>query len=112
MVTPDACLEKRHVITRRSNAACQLFGGAVCAEAVLLMASRAHAQNLFVAEDFGGGDIYEFTLGGVQSTYATGLGYPDGMAFNSAGDLFVANSGTGTSTNSRWGERKALLPVG
>ena len=41
------------------------------------------------------GNIYEFTPGGVQSTFASGLNDPDGMAFNSAGDLFEADYGSG-----------------
>jgi glucose/arabinose dehydrogenase len=39
------------------------------------------------------GNIYKFTPGGVRSTFATGLAGPWGLAFNSAGDLFVANPG-------------------
>ena len=42
------------------------------------------------------GSIYEFTPGGVQSTFASGLNAPYGLAFDSAGDLFVAD---GTSGN-------------
>jgi len=40
------------------------FGGVVCAGAVLLIASGAQAQNLFVA-DYSGGSITEITPGGV-----------------------------------------------
>ena len=52
------------------RAACHLFGGVVCAGAILLMASRAQAQNLFVS-DYSSGNIYEYTPGGVQSTFAS-----------------------------------------
>ncbi len=41
------------------------------------------------------GNIYEFTPGGVESLFASGLGNPSGLAFDSAGDLFVANQGLG-----------------
>jgi hypothetical protein len=70
------------------------FTGAVCAGAVLLLASRASAQNLF-EEDRGSGNIYEFTTNGVKSTFASSLGslHGAGLAFNSAGDLFVAAGG-------------------
>src|ERR1017187_10301030 len=80
------------------------FGGAVCVGAVLLIAASAPSQtrfvddhrggdfrrvppfdgglgqNLFVS-DAGSGNIYEFTPGGVQSTFASGLNQPLGLAF-------------------------------
>lgn len=65
--------------------------GAVFAGAVLLMASGTMAQNLFVA-NASTDTIDEFTPGGVQSTFASGMNYPFGIAFNRAGDLFVANT--------------------
>ena len=74
------------------RAACHSFSGAVCAGAVLLIASGAPAQNLFEA-DWSSGNIYEFTPGGARSTFASGLSEPYGLAFNSAGDLFVATWG-------------------
>jgi DNA-binding beta-propeller fold protein YncE len=57
-----------------------------------VLASSAQAQNLFVAS---GGNILDFTPGGGQSTFASGLGYPNGLAFNSAGNLFVTDTGGG-----------------
>jgi hypothetical protein len=39
-----------------------------------------------------GGNIYEFTPDGEQSTFASGL-YPIGLVFNSAGDLFATGDG-------------------
>jgi hypothetical protein len=59
--------------------------------AVILIASNAPAQNLFVA-NFNGDSIIEITPGGVQNTFATGMDNPIGLAFDSAGDLFVANA--------------------
>jgi sugar lactone lactonase YvrE len=57
------------------------------------MASSAFAQNLFVSSCVNPGSITEFTPEGVPSTFAsTGLNYPYGLAFDSSGDLFVANS--------------------
>src|SRR5208282_3396574 len=76
------------------------FSGAVCAGAVLLIASSALAQNLFVSAALGGTTITEITPGGAQSTFASGLTNPHGLAFNSAGNLFVAgyaqNNGIGS----------------
>jgi DNA-binding beta-propeller fold protein YncE len=73
------------------------FGGAVCAGAVLLIASSGQAQNLFVGDNESE-KIYEYTPGGVRSTFASGFNNPQGMAFNSAGDLFVANWDRGTAS--------------
>src|ERR1700677_4664067 len=71
------------------------FGGTICAGAIFLLAPGASAQNLFVA-DYQNGNIYEYSSGGVQSTFATGLENPTGLAFNSAGDLFAADQGRGS----------------
>jgi hypothetical protein len=54
------------------------------------VASGAPAQNLFVA-DYAAGNIYAFTTDGAQSTFASGVNGPRGLAFNSAGDLFEAD---------------------
>ena len=51
--------------------ACHSFRSVICAGAVLLTASSMQAQNLFVSDV--GGNIYQFTPGGVQSTFASGL---------------------------------------
>lgn len=56
-----------------------------------ILASSAQAQNLFVES---GGNILEFTPGGAQSTFASGLS-PNGLAFDNAGNLFVAATGSG-----------------
>jgi hypothetical protein len=56
------------------------FGGALCAGAVLLIASSAQAQNLFEADGYSG-NIYEFTPSGVQTAFASGLNHPFGLAF-------------------------------
>jgi hypothetical protein len=55
--------------------------------AVILISSSAQAQNLFVAN---GSYITEITPGGVQSEFAD-LVYPSGLAFDSAGNLFVSS---------------------
>jgi hypothetical protein len=58
--------------------------------AILLMAFNAPGQNLFVA-DYTVGKIYEFTTNGAESTFASGLDGPRGLAFNSNSNLFEAD---------------------
>ena len=70
----------------------QSFGTAVCGCVLLLVTFSAPAQNLFV----GGGydnSIHEFTPGGAESTFATGLNGAGGLAFDSAGNLFATVGG-------------------
>jgi hypothetical protein len=49
---------------------------------------------LFVS-DKDSNSIYEFTPGGAQSTFASGLNGPCGLAFDSAGNLFEADEYSG-----------------
>lgn len=65
----------------------QLFARAACAGAVLCMGYSSRAQNLFASD--GSANIFEYTQGGAQGTFASGMNGPAFMAFNSAGDLFV-----------------------
>ncbi len=62
----------------------------MCLAVISLICSRASAQNLF-AVDLNNGNIDEFTANGVRSTIAFGLNYPAGLAFDQAGNLFVAD---------------------
>jgi len=58
------------------------------------LAITAHAQNLYVSANAPGGNhkIFEFTASGVQSTYASGLDNPRGLAFDSIGNLFATTA--------------------
>src|SRR6267154_642688 len=69
------------------------FVRAMFVGAVVLVSSSTQAQNLFVAEVFG--NIGEVTPGGIHSTFATGVNPSGGLAFNSAGNLFVAGWNSG-----------------
>jgi len=53
-------------------------------------------QQILLASDVYG-TINEFTTNGTESTFASGLASegPEGLAFNNAGDLFVADNGSG-----------------
>src|SRR5437588_2602916 len=62
--------------------------------AVILTSSSAPAQNLFMSSNDGQtGVILEFTPDGTQSTFASGLSNPQGLVFDSSGNLFVADGG-------------------
>ena len=78
--------------------ACYLFGRVLCLGAVILICSSAPAQNLFMSDGYSGishtlGHIYKFTSNGASSTFAGGLDGPEGLAFDSAGNLFVSIGG-------------------
>jgi hypothetical protein len=89
--------------TRKSETKCKstlgiashLSGWLVCFGAVSLICSSAPAQNLFMSDGYSGishtlGHIYKFTSNGASSTFAGGLDGPEGLAFDSAGNLFVS----------------------
>ena len=64
--------------------------------AIFALVTAAHAQNLYVSahrpNPIGGHAILEFTPSGTQSTYASGLLFPRGLAFDSIGNLFAAET--------------------
>src|SRR2546430_12333692 len=61
--------------------------------ATFALAITAHAQNLYVSVQVRPSHaILEFTPSGVQSTYASGLSFPRGLAFDSLGNLFAAET--------------------
>ncbi len=58
--------------------------------------SSVSAATLYFSTDAGPGTIQEYnTLNGSQSTFASGLANPLGLAFDSSGDLFVADGSSG-----------------
>jgi hypothetical protein len=70
---------------------------AVFAVAILVMATltaNCAPGDIFASINNGPGNgvgaIYQYTPAGVQSTVASGLSHPRGLAFDSAGNLFVA----------------------
>jgi len=71
-----------------------LISGVLCL-VISLFCARASAQNLFATDYL---SIDEFTPDGVQSTFASGLNNPLGLAFDRVGNLFVADTGTYTGT--------------
>ena len=60
------------------------------------LATAAHAQNLYVSVngDFSntGGSISEYTPDGTQTTFASKLASPRGLAFDSSGNLFLGQT--------------------
>ena len=63
--------------------------------AVLFWVFHAPAQNLFISSDVANGYVTEIQPGVATNVYTTGFNYPVALAFNSAGDLFVLNNGSG-----------------
>src|ERR1700722_6785529 len=70
----------------------KMTGWLACAGGIFFMVICGQAQNLFVS-GFNSNNIYEFTPGGVQSTFSTNLSSPDALAFDSEGNLYVADVG-------------------
>jgi hypothetical protein len=77
------------------RAACPTFVKVLCVGAILLLAAAgAEAQNLFVAA-YGSGQINVLTPTAAQSTFASGLNQPLGLAFDLAGNLYEADANSG-----------------
>ena len=68
----------------------QLFVNFIGALTFLSAGASGKAQNLFVAA-LNNNAIYEYTPGGVKSTFAAGVTDPSQLAFNSTGNLFVSS---------------------
>jgi sugar lactone lactonase YvrE len=60
-----------------------------------VVAQRTHASPGDLYESDGSGNIFKFTPGGTQSTFASGLSQPFGLVFDSVGNLFEADQSSG-----------------
>src|SRR5262249_30780934 len=60
----------------------------------------------------GNGSIFQYTPAGAQSTFASGLDIPRGLAFNSAGNLFVNTNTLDVSGNNSNGTVLRFSPAG
>jgi hypothetical protein len=70
--------------------------GFVVLVVVVVPSRHSAADDLFESDSYSN-NIYEFTPGGTRSTFASGF-EPTGLAFDSSGNLFVANYNN-TATN-------------
>lgn len=59
--------------------------------------TTTYGQNVFVS-NYGAGTVSEYDASGnlVNAAFASGLHGPEGLAFNSSGDLYVSNTGNNT----------------
>src|ERR1700745_3465918 len=73
-------------------------------------------NDLFVSSNGGGGNgggfIYQYTPSGVQSTFASGLSRPRGVAFDHVVDLFVAINTLDPNTGNITGAILKITPAG
>ena len=86
-----------------------LLKGIVCT-GVLLAAGVASGQTLFEA-DYGSGTVNAFTSSGMQ-TYGADLNGPNGLALDTQGNLYVANSLTGIITKITPGGTESQFAAG
>lgn len=75
--------------------------------AMMLVPAAVPAQNLFES-DAGSGNFYEFTPNGTLNTFASGFSRPSGLAFNSAGQLIVADNSANITEISPSGEKSTF----
>jgi sugar lactone lactonase YvrE len=88
---------------------------------IFALATTAHAQNLYVSvngaicgfncSEFSG-SISEYTPDGMQSTFASDLARPRGLAFDSSGNLFAAVNRHGPPTPQYQGRILKFPPLG
>lgn len=78
-----------------------LSAAVVLAATLAPIAARAQSD-VFTSVNNGGsntsGAIYQYSPGGTQSTFASGLAEPRGLSFDSSGNLFVATSTLSSGT--------------
>src|SRR5947208_13922909 len=81
----------------------------------LAVAITGHAQNLYVTVngDFSnsGGSISEYTPAAMQTTFASGLAQPRGLAFDSSGNLIVGETFVPSSGGSVHGRLLKFPPL-
>ncbi|MGA2684904.1 MAG: hypothetical protein ABSF51_07610 [Verrucomicrobiota bacterium] len=76
---------------------CRWFGSLSLGYIFLLLGGPlAHADDYVYVSNTGAGTITQIGPDGNTSTFASGLDSPEGLAFDSAGNLFVADAGDGT----------------
>ena len=96
-VSPDKKNKSTRLSQMKTRSLNPSFTGAICAATFLATAGGALAQNMYVTDWDYPGAVHEYAPGSQTPTtfYSGGLGEPGGIAFNSDGTLFVADTFTG-----------------
>ena len=81
-------MQARHAGHVRRKLSIPSLAGAAWAAFILLTVCVASAQKLFVG-DPGAGAIYQFSSGGIRTVFAS-VDEPQGLTFDSSGNLFVS----------------------
>jgi hypothetical protein len=93
-MNPLIRLETKKTMKTISNLICAAF--AIAVVAISAVTANGAPGDLIAsingALQNGEGFIYSYTPNGVQSTFASGLSRPRGLAFDSVGNLFVATN--------------------
>src|ERR1022692_3037839 len=95
----SACIAPQKTILSRWS---QTMVRALAMAVFISTTHHAKAQTIYVADSLTN-DFYSTTPNGTNTTLATGLDYPTGIAENSSGNFFVSNNSNNTISKITFG---------